>query len=134
MMKKDVTSCDKLGVGARSHRSQDFRMWLHYKSVRMSNAGNWSVLVPAGKETNKDTVSSGERKQYRANWILCSNVKEMWCCRTTIKAIILTWNLLESYTIEGDSPVEERGMVLGSILSSVYWILCANLGGINFQP
>ena len=53
-------------------------------SERRRNAGNWNVLVPAGKEINWDSVSNSERKQNRANRICCSNVIEMWCCRTIL--------------------------------------------------
>ena len=50
--------------------------------VRNGNAGNWNILVPAGKEIKRDAVSNSERKPYKANWILCSNASEMWCYRT----------------------------------------------------
>ena len=43
--------------------------------VIIAYAGNWSVLVPAGKEINRDAVIISERKQHRANWILCRNAK-----------------------------------------------------------
>ncbi len=49
------------------------------KSVRMGNAGNWNILVPAGKKINWDSVSKSDWKQNKANWILVRNDKEMWC-------------------------------------------------------
>ena len=37
-------------------------------------------------------------------------------------------SLLEQSTSEGDSPVGEVWKDLGSLLSTVYWILCGNFG------
>ena len=61
------------------------------KSVRMGNAGDGNVLVPAGKEINKDAVSISERTQHRANRIPVRNCREMWGCRTALKT--LSWEL-----------------------------------------
>jgi len=36
-------------------------------SVRRKNAGKGNISVPAGKETNRDSVSKGDRKPKRAN-------------------------------------------------------------------
>ena len=63
---KDVISCDKLRVGANNHWSEDFRMGQPdilkiYHPILEANAGNWNILVPAGKENNNDSPSSGER-------------------------------------------------------------------------
>ena len=64
---KDVISCDKLRVGANNLWSVDFRMGqpnqlkTDYLTKLEANAGNWNILVPAGKENNNDSPSSGER-------------------------------------------------------------------------
>ena len=42
-------------------------MRLRNKSERMAYAGDGNILVPAGKEINRDVVSISERKQYKAN-------------------------------------------------------------------
>ena len=53
---KDVISCDKLRVGANNLWSADFRMGQpntlkkYYPAMQEANAGNWNILVPAGKE------------------------------------------------------------------------------------
>ena len=46
----------------------------------------------------------------------------------------MTQIVLESSTIEGDSPVEEIDEDFSGIQSTIYWILDRNMGGINFQP
>ena len=79
---KDVASCIKLWRGACSLWTRDFLMWLHFKSVRMGNAGDWNILVPAGKKINWDAVSKSDWKQHKANWILFWKKKEMWCYKT----------------------------------------------------
>ena len=76
---KDVASCDKSRRGACSLWTGNLRMRLRNKLVRVANAGNWNVLVPAGKETKWDAVSKGDWTQQRANWIPYRNVWEMWC-------------------------------------------------------
>jgi hypothetical protein len=45
-----------------------------------------------------------------------------------------TQSLLERSTEECDSHVEATEKDCGGILSTVYWILGGNTGGINFQP
>jgi hypothetical protein len=45
-----------------------------------------------------------------------------------------TRSLLERSTIECDSHLEATERDCGGILSTVYWILGGNMGGINFQP
>ena len=54
---KDVISCDKLRVGANNLWSGDFRMGQpgrlkdgHPDLSQEANAGNWNILVPAGRE------------------------------------------------------------------------------------
>jgi len=53
--------------------------WTSFYSETKGNAVNWNVLVTARKEINRDSVSKSDRKQNKANWISCSNVREMWC-------------------------------------------------------
>ena len=102
---KDVTSCIKPWRGARIRWTKDFWMRLRIRSVRTGNPGNWNVLVPGGKETKWDAVSKGDWNQHRANWILYSNMQEMWCCGLPLDPNWLRRTLLESRTEEGDSPV-----------------------------
>ena len=45
-----------------------------------------------------------------------------------------TQSLLERSTLECDSHVEATEKDYGGILSTVYWILGGNTGGINLQP
>ena len=54
---KDVISCDKLRVGANNLWSEDFRMGQPSRlkdgysyQCKRANAGNWNILVPAGRE------------------------------------------------------------------------------------
>ena len=133
MMKKGVTSCDKSRVGACNLRSVNSRIWLHFRSVRISNAGNWNVLVPAGKEIKWDAVSKGDWKQWNTNWIRHSNVLEMWCCKSVFFPNSLIRSSLEWDTSEGDSPVRENEKECDNFLSTIYWILGRNLGANNLQ-
>ena len=80
-------------------------------SVMRGNAGNWSVLVPVGKEINWDAVSKGDRKPYRANWIPVWKYREMWCGLYWTFSI-WTRSELESSATQGDSPVATVCMVL----------------------
>jgi hypothetical protein len=45
-----------------------------------------------------------------------------------------TQTLLKRSTLECDSHVEATEKDFGGILSTAYWILGGNMGGINFQP
>ena len=86
-------------------------MWLHlfFNKITfvMNNVGNWSVLVPVGREINWDSVSNSERKQNRANWILPEMDKTCGVERLTFGLRQITWNSLEKDTVEGDSPVRK---------------------------
>ena len=108
---KDVVTCDKLRVGANDHWSGDFRMgeptWLKTKYFLMgrANAGNWNILVPAGRENNCDSASSGERtrnspNRYRLGVIGVVGPRYSWS--------IWTGTCLERRAIEGESPVQVR--------------------------
>ena len=122
---KDVTSYIMLQGSARSLWSEDIWMRFRYESVRMSNAGNWNVLVPAGKEINWDAVSKGDWTQQKANWILCWKAKEMWCCKTAcINLISGTWSYLERYALKCDSHVglTEKILAVSWVLFTGYWI------------
>ena len=106
---KDVISCDKLRVGANNLWSEDFRMGQPdilkiYHSVMKANAGNWNILVPAGKENNNDSPSSGERTGKSPNQ-LCYGIIGVVGPRHRTK--ICEKNVLESSTIEHDSCVFE---------------------------
>ena len=107
---KDVISCDKLRVGANNLWSEDFRMgqpvilkeW--HLAWQEANAGNWNILVPAGKENNNDSPSSGER----------TGISPNQCCYGNIGVVgprhrknFSEKNPLENGTIDGDSPVFE---------------------------
>ena len=81
-------------------------------SERRSNAGNWNVLVPAGKEINWDSVSKSDWKQNRANWICCSNAVEMWCYKSVFWSLMCTLSSLEWDAEEGDSPVRKTERTL----------------------
>ena len=108
---KDVVSCDKLRVGANDHWSEDFRMgeptWLKtkYFLIGRANAGNWNILVPAGRENNCDSASSGERtrnspNRYRLGVIGVVGPRYSWN--------IWTGTCLENQATEGESPVQVR--------------------------
>lgn len=104
---KGATSSRMLWRGASNHWTRDTRMRLRIYSERRDNAGNWSILVPAGKEINWDAVSKSDWNRRKANWICYSNMAEMWCYRLSFSPIFVTWSLLESNAKEGDSPVKE---------------------------
>jgi len=61
-------------VGFEPEISECDIMFLRKQSERIGNAGNWNILVPAGKEINRDAVSKSDRTQRKANWILYRNV------------------------------------------------------------
>ena len=107
---KDVISCDKLRGGANNLWSGDFRMGqpgvlkTRHLIISGANAGNWNILVPAGKENNNDSPSSGERTGKSPN-LLCygiSGVVGPQRCKKSCEK-----NDLESSTTDGDSPVFE---------------------------
>ena len=107
---KDVISCDKLWGGANNLWSKDFRMGQpnilkrYYPTKLEANAGNWNILVPAGKENNNDSPSSGERTGKSPNhrcYGICGVVGPRDRTKQCEK------NALESATIEHDSCVFE---------------------------
>ena len=69
-----------------------------------ANAGNWNILVPAGKENNNDSPSSGERTGNSPNQ-LCYGIIGVVGPRFGTK--VGEWNDLESSVIDGDNPVHE---------------------------
>lgn len=129
---KGVTSYDILRRAACMLWTGGAWMRLRFRTERSGNAGNWNVLVPAGKEINWDAVSNGEWKQRKANWFNAV-MYWRWSVWTAFTSFQATWTHLERWTAEGDSPVEEVREEFSSIQSTVYWILCGNVGGINFQ-
>ena len=107
---KDVISCDKSWGDANDLWSRNFRMGqpnqlkTDYPTKLEANAGNWNILVPAGKENNNDSPSSGERTGKSPNhpcYGMCGVVGP----RRRTK--ICEKNVLESSTIEHDSCVFE---------------------------
>ena len=107
---KDVISCDKSWGGANNPWSRNFRMGqpnqlkADYPSKMEANAGNWNILVPAGKENNNDSPSSGERTGNSPNhpcYGMCGVVGPRHRTKYDEK------NVLESSTIEHDSCVFE---------------------------
>ena len=103
---KSVASCDKLRRGACSLWTGDYWIGHPSRSEEIGNAVNWSVLVTAGKEINRDAVSISEKKQHRANRIPCRNEREMWCFRLTFNLRWISWTLLECRALEDDSSVD----------------------------
>ena len=125
MLMKGVASYRMPRRGACSLWTWDPWMRLLICSVRRINAGNWNVLVPAGKEINWDAVSNSEWKQHKANWILYWKMKEMWCCKTTSMYLILgTQSYLERYALKCDSHVgkTEKILVVSWVLLTGYWV------------
>ncbi len=108
MPKKDATNCEKPWRDVRSLWTMGVRMRLLFKSERIGNSGNWNVLVPEGIKINWDAASKSDWTQHLANWIFCSNALEMWCCRLFFSPNFLIRSELESFTIQGDSPVWVR--------------------------
>ena len=125
MLMKGVASYRMLWRDARSLWTRDSWMRLLIHSVRRGNAGNWNVLVPAGKEINWDAVSKSDWKQQKANWILYWKIKEMWCCKTVyINLISGTLSCLERHALKCDSHVRktEKILTVSWVLFTGYWI------------
>lgn len=74
------------------------------RAERQRNAGNWNILVPAGKENNLmiPLLAASEKGTGQTESPPEKEV-EMWC---NIMAKYTSWSPLESGTIEGDSPVD----------------------------
>ena len=72
------------------------------------HAGNWNILVPAGKENNNDSPISSERKGNRANWIsFWKEGRDVVDAKTkSMRESRLEWR-----ASEGDSPVLEVDML-----------------------
>ena len=98
--KKDVASCVKHGGPASRGWSHDFRII----PLRNGHAGNRSILVPAGKDIERDAGIRVDRNPQRANRIFYGNVKEMWGSDSGPSFFMRT-SVLERTTREGDSPV-----------------------------
>ena len=113
--KKDVISCDKLRVGANNLWSADFRMGQpntlkkYYLSMIEANAGNWNILVPAGKENKNDSPSSGERTGNSPDQYCYGNIGVVGphCEKKSVEK-----NVLESSTKEHESCVFEIRWIL----------------------
>ena len=107
---KDVISCDKSWGDANDLWSRNFRMGQpnilkrYYPSKMEANAGNWNILVPAGKENNNDSPSSGERTGNSPNQ-LCYGIIGVVGPRHRSEECEKI--VLESSTIEHDSCVYE---------------------------
>lgn len=72
--------------------------------MRNGHAGNRSILVPAGKDIERDAVIRVDRKPQRANRIFHGNMEEMWGLDSGLGFFERT-SALERVTREGDSPV-----------------------------
>ena len=109
---KDVISCDKPRVGANNLWSGDFRMGQPSRlkdgysyQCKRANAGNWNILVPAGRE-NKwmiPPVVASDRGTAQTSDVAMRG----WGCRTAALYLNYEWKSLENDTIDGDSPVHE---------------------------
>ncbi len=102
---KDATNCEMPRRAVRKLRTEDFWIRLLFKTERLGNAGNWNILVPAGKEINRDAVIKSDRKPHTANRIWHWKVLEMWGFGPPFSSRLEMRSLLESSTIQGDSPV-----------------------------
>ena len=118
-LKKGVASCDKLRLGACSLRSGDPLMGLPAVGNTCGtpdwrgNLPNGSIQVGRGRETNRDSLNSGERKGKSLNRIYVGNHVEMWCCKAQPRLRLLSGSGLEQPTIEGESPVGVSRQDLG---------------------
>ena len=131
---KDVASCDKLRRVARKRWTWDLRMrnslfWEN--SEKKAHAGNWNILVPAGKENKNDSLSSSERKGKRATRISLWKKWEMWWNKIGAKSA--SRSSLERDASEGDSPVDEADMPFVS-KSRASWIGRLNTGELTPNP
>ncbi len=125
MLMKGVASYRMLWRDTRSLWTRGPRMRLLIYSVRRINAGNWNVLVPAGKEINWDAVSNSEWKQHKANRILYWKIKEMWCYKTAFTDLISgTQSCLERHALKCDSHVgvTEKILAVSWVLFTGYWV------------
>ena len=81
-LKKGAANCEKPRIDARSRRAEDSRMRLLVVVLSgtmtlqrwSGNPLNWSILVMGGKETNWDSLISGERKGKSPNRTLQGNL------------------------------------------------------------
>ena len=94
---KDVVDCDKPGAGVKQPLIPGFpngetRLW---ETIVISgwmhrpfeaNAGNWHISVPAGKEINRDSVSSGERTRISPNPLSCFRKKAQGGLRASVRS------------------------------------------------
>ena len=81
---------------------------LYVHPERENDAGNWNILVPAGKE-NKYVIpllAESEKGGGQAESSGETRI-EMWC---NIMTKLMNWSFLERNTVEGDSPVDEIDM------------------------
>ena len=90
-----------------------------------ANAGNWNILVPAGKENNNDCPSNSERKGNKANRIRYWKIMEMW---SWAKLHLNLWSrsFLERNIVESDNLVDWTSMVIFRFESSA-----SRLGRVN---
>ena len=126
MLMKGVASYIMLRRDARSPWTGGPWMRLLIYSVRRNNAGNWNVLVPAGKEINWDAVSKSDWTQHKANWILCWKAKEMWCYKTAYTNLISgIRSCLERHAQECDSHLgaTEKILAVSWVPFTGYWMV-----------
>lgn len=89
-------SCGELKVNVEPQMSE----WDFSKQgpLGLGNTGNWSVLVPVGKEINWDAVSKSDWKRCSPNWIRYSNIVEMWCWGLLLRPMCgseVFWNVTQ---------------------------------------
>ena len=147
---KDVISCDKLRGGANNLWSGDFRMGqpgvlkTRHLIISGANAGNWNILVPAGKENNNDSPSSGEphgtgslsvSREYLAlpdgpgrftQNSSCSALLRILLCFDNIR--IRNCHALWSFFPESSSPMSSCNDVVLQPRS------CRNMNGLGYSP
>ena len=102
--------------------------------VQEANAGNWNILVPAGKE-NKLMIPPVVASERGVAQTRCVSMHGGGC-RTTLSYPGCEENVLESSTVAGDSPVSEAwwGVVVSWVARSTSnsaWICRAHPARLN---
>ena len=84
-------------------------MWKHIYSEKKMHAGNWNILVPAGKENKlmMSLVTASEKDKGQTESAPEKELEMWW----RLMAKSMNWNFLERNTLEGDSPVSEIDML-----------------------
>ena len=110
---KDVASCDKLGVSACDYWFRDVRISILYTVyaiiliIMAIEPWELKYLSTTWKRNQWDFLSSGERNGNSPNWIYYGNIIEMWGFGVIIIILKHSRSILESDSVEGDTPVGE---------------------------